>query len=58
MNARATLWDFGARSLIMVCRKNKILFTANKVAFQQTVNEQLSAVCKSFVTGQMDSSND
>ena len=33
------------RVLIIICRANKILFTAYKVAFQQTVNKQLQFVC-------------
>ena len=41
--------------LILTCQVNKIIFTVNKIALQQTVIEQLCTVCKSFVTGKTNS---
>ena len=37
--------------------EDKILYTANKVAFQQTRNAQLQFVLKSLVTGQLTINN-
>ena len=48
-NTRVILLDFGTcfiwrHVLILICWANKILFTANKVAFQQIVSERLQFV--------------
>ena len=43
-NINSLLLDFGAslfEAVLMICQENEIRHTANKVAFQQTVNEQL-----------------